>query len=274
MGKITIIEHNSADKDTIRAYFLKGETGSSAYELAVKNGYIGTEEDWLDAHLDPTYYYTKTEVDELDTQLFNSLSGDLGDETTARQTADTTLQGAIDDETLARQTADTSLSNSITAETSSRETAVTNLQNQITALSEKNIIMAFVQNNITVTGDSGYVYQDIPLITKIVIGNKLTFSENKIFIGAGVSKIKVSAIIHFRADTTDGQRYLIIKHGVYNSAVIGLTMHYGNSGSLCIPDNIIDVNEGDTISLSFTCYADDIIYADSDGTYITVEVIE
>ena len=29
--------------------FLKGDTGDSAYEIAVKHGFVGTEEEWLES---------------------------------------------------------------------------------------------------------------------------------------------------------------------------------------------------------------------------------
>ena len=63
MSKITIIEPNSNDKDQTRNFMVKGERGYSAYDLYVQNGGTLTEEEWLDAFLNATNYYTKTEVD-------------------------------------------------------------------------------------------------------------------------------------------------------------------------------------------------------------------
>ena len=62
MSKITIIEGNSNSKDDVRAYMVKGERGYSAYEIAVRNGYEGTEAEWKEAFLNPDGYYTKDEV--------------------------------------------------------------------------------------------------------------------------------------------------------------------------------------------------------------------
>lgn len=47
--KLTIIEGNSNDKNNVRAIMVKGEKGFSAYEIAVQNGYTGTEEEWVDS---------------------------------------------------------------------------------------------------------------------------------------------------------------------------------------------------------------------------------
>ena len=45
-----------------------GNNGKSAYEIAVQNGYSGTETEWLETlkgtNIDMTEYYTKSETDE------------------------------------------------------------------------------------------------------------------------------------------------------------------------------------------------------------------
>lgn len=43
----------------------KGETGYSAYEIAVKHGYTGTEEQWSEDFLNAENYYDKSEIDTL-----------------------------------------------------------------------------------------------------------------------------------------------------------------------------------------------------------------
>lgn len=40
----------------------KGERGDSAYEIAVQNGYEGTEAEWADSFLNSDNYYNKSEV--------------------------------------------------------------------------------------------------------------------------------------------------------------------------------------------------------------------
>lgn len=63
MSKITIIEGNSSDKDNVRVIMVKGERGYSAYDIAVQNGYEGTEEEWKDSFLNSDNYYNKDEID-------------------------------------------------------------------------------------------------------------------------------------------------------------------------------------------------------------------
>lgn len=65
MSRLTIVEGNSNDKDNVRAFMVKGERGYSAYEIAVQNGYEGTEEEWKDSFLNAENYYNKTETDNL-----------------------------------------------------------------------------------------------------------------------------------------------------------------------------------------------------------------
>lgn len=51
-----------------------GVNGKSAYELAVENGYQGSLEDWINSFLSPDYYYTKTEVDSYITKKYNTIA--------------------------------------------------------------------------------------------------------------------------------------------------------------------------------------------------------
>lgn len=112
--KLTIVEGNSNDKDNVRAIMVKGETGYSAYEIAVQHGYTGTEEEWANSFLNADNFYNKSEVDaisnnleenitELGTELSGSiasnvenLSGAIRGEEATRQDADNNLQSQID----------------------------------------------------------------------------------------------------------------------------------------------------------------------------------
>lgn len=51
------------DKPKVKILMLKGEKGDSAYQVAVNNGYTGTEEEWKDSYINAETYYNKTEVD-------------------------------------------------------------------------------------------------------------------------------------------------------------------------------------------------------------------
>lgn len=51
------------DKPKVKILMLKGEKGDSAYQVAVNNGYAGTEEEWKDSYINAETYYNKNEVD-------------------------------------------------------------------------------------------------------------------------------------------------------------------------------------------------------------------
>jgi len=65
-------------------WHLIAERGKSTYEVAVENGYEGTEEDWTNEHLSPEGYYNKNTID----NKFNN-------ESNSRVNADAILQSQI-----------------------------------------------------------------------------------------------------------------------------------------------------------------------------------
>lgn len=60
-----ILVGNSSSNEAVGSLGFKGETGDSAYEIAVKHGYTGTEAQWADDFLNAENYYDKTEADTL-----------------------------------------------------------------------------------------------------------------------------------------------------------------------------------------------------------------
>lgn len=76
----------------------QGIEGKSAYEVAVENGYIGTEEDWVNDFLTPDGYYTKSETNAKISSL-EDVDLDLGDaistETLNRESNERLIQSQI-----------------------------------------------------------------------------------------------------------------------------------------------------------------------------------
>ncbi len=47
----------------VKVLMLKGEKGDSAYQVAEKNGYTGSEKEWADSFLSADYYFNKSEIE-------------------------------------------------------------------------------------------------------------------------------------------------------------------------------------------------------------------
>ncbi|MBD2115790.1 MULTISPECIES: hypothetical protein [Microcystis] len=48
-GQVVIQAKTSVFVQRDPTIFIKGDPGASAYELALQNGFVGTEKDWLDS---------------------------------------------------------------------------------------------------------------------------------------------------------------------------------------------------------------------------------
>lgn len=146
MSKITIIEGNSNDKDTVRVIMVKGEKGYSAYDLYVKNGGTLTEEQWLNAFLNADNYYNKNEVDEKN----NVQNVEIENEVIARANAISYLREILE--------------NQINTESDNRSDADNLLQSQISSLASGSPLAASSISGMTdttkvyVNTSNGYWY--------------------------------------------------------------------------------------------------------------------
>jgi hypothetical protein len=79
----------------------KGETGKSAYEIAVDHGYQGTEEEWTEDFLNPEGYYnvhnislySQSEID----GFLEDIEDNIGDLTELQTTSKTSTVSAINE---------------------------------------------------------------------------------------------------------------------------------------------------------------------------------
>ena len=112
-----------------------GPQGKSAYQVAVDNGYEGTEEEWVNSFLSSDGYYNKTEVDGLisgqlkGSDVINTLTSDITDKPLSA------AQGKVlkDDLTTTNTNVSTNTLN-ISSEITNRTNADAALQQQIDAL--------------------------------------------------------------------------------------------------------------------------------------------
>lgn len=127
----------------------------------------------------------------------------------------------------------------------------------------RNIITAYASPVSTVA----QVNKGLDLNQLAKVGNKLSVVNNKVVIGTGVSKIKVSAkVLIDEQQTTTSFIYIGLNGNIANRGD-----GYGMYNTITLTDKLLNVNQGDIITMSVTSGTNANISEDS---YITVEVIE
>lgn len=147
---------------------------------------------------------------------------------------------------------------------------ITNLQNQV---NDKNIITAGLSSNVTIsTGGAN----NINLNTTIAsVGSKLTLSNGKIVIGAGVNHVLIGGQgkMYVATGNGDAKNFIIFKN---DTAVITnlntLVRQYALNVTRGIGAFLLSVSQGDTISYQVYAGVGDVV--SEAGNYITVEVID
>lgn len=140
-------------------------------------------------------------------------------------------------------------------------------------LLDTNIITAELSDDLSVTATSGL----IPLNNAIKIGNKLSLSNNKIIIGSGVSKVKISGNMRMSTTSTSalGVNLNIFRNGIEYVAS-NRTSLSGYDG-ISTATRLVEVQEGDEITLNYwksNSTTAMIIMSGYGSTYLTVEVVK
>lgn len=157
------------------------------------------------------------------------------------------------------------------------ETAQTDIEGLQTEFAKKSIITAGASSSVTATttGDLS-----IPITRAIEqIGNKFTISNNRIYVGAGVSKVLVSGQIYFNLAANRGNalNFYIRKNG---SAINGQTNGgYASTSTrnacLSLSPRLISVSQGDYFDWTTYLYNGDVARSDAtSNTFLTIEVID
>lgn len=146
------------------------------------------------------------------------------------------------------------------------------IDNKIQALKSKNIIVVgYSRHTQSLTSWTNTLITDASVKTQI--GNKLTFSNNKVIIGEGVSHIRISAKSSFKKTVT-GDCSINVKK---NDESITILDTYENVPSnswhnTAISPSIIEVSQGDEISLNITLgNTGDVEFLAA--SYITIEEV-
>ena len=153
--------------------------------------------------------------------------------------------------------------------------------NIIDGLVQREIIKVFLSANVTKTATSSNQYVLVPLDKYSLVGNKLSFADNGIKIGKGVSKIKIDGILNIAETKANSNKgFCIYKN---NSLVVQSTL--GDVGTRSYSQNvmmgqILDVAENDIIQIYVRAIAissdtNITINGNSGGaaTYMTAEVL-
>lgn len=143
----------------------------------------------------------------------------------------------------------------------------------------KSIMTAYLNAAITNLAQSTYTI--VPLNDAISAGDKLTLTSNGgIQIGAGVSFVKISAILGYNQVQTDASRHIrIMKNSYTNNNTLAWAYNYmltGDPQTIVIPPMLAPVSEGDIIYLWYhTPASNDAIGGNAYGnrTSLTVETI-
>lgn len=155
---------------------------------------------------------------------------------------------------------------------------INTINSNITNLQEKNIMTLSLHSNFTVQTTNEYLPLTLDFDTKM--GNRLIFQNGGIKIGAGVSKILVSAQLSFESKSARNTHLRIAKNSNNNTDNV-LAWRYenfsnGDIGNLTVSPVLADVQEGDLLNLYYYCGANDVINGNAYGkrTNMTVMVVE
>lgn len=119
---------------------------------------------------------------------------------------------------------------------------------------------------------AGGEYITIPLTTDVLVGTGFTRENNKIRVGSGISKVKVSAQLCVGSSNLTNKYLAIRKNTTTQLARAQKRLHENTTPeTMAIASLVTDVTEGDLISLDFYGEENDTLYGGYSLTYITVE---
>lgn len=144
-------------------------------------------------------------------------------------------------------------------------------------ITRKEILTMYLNSNFTVSSTNTYT-KITGFILGEQVGGKLTFSNNSIVIGAGVSKIKISYNIKLGVPNTT-RVFTYLEHNGNRISQEGYWPTGTNAqGNISFSPRLMEVQEGDYFELACYGQANVIIYGKGTGqfisTYMTIEVIE
>lgn len=123
-------------------------------------------------------------------------------------------------------------------------------------------------------------FNKVNLDSKVSVGDKLTLIDNGIKIGAGITKVKVSAGVGLAWNSPispDFHMYIAKNGAIDSNAIIkvnGSKSTDNTVASVILSEQLIEVQENDILYLCIYATVGSNIYGPSRATYMTVEVVE
>lgn len=140
-------------------------------------------------------------------------------------------------------------------------------------INDKNIITAGITNNVTISTAGA---NNISLNQTIAsVGSKLTISNGKIVIGAGVNHVLISGQgkMYVATGNGDAKNFIILKNETTVITNLNtLVRQYALNVTRGIGAFLLNVSQGDTISYQVYAGVGDVVNAA--GNYLTVEAID
>lgn len=145
---------------------------------------------------------------------------------------------------------------------------------ELTEKSQKTVI----DNAITACNSSDIVLsasnteQKVNVSVNSIVGDGFTIENGSIKVGARINKVLLQGNIYYKPAGNNGKTIIVYKNST--PVAIGYVNHQNTYDvTVSVPARLVDVKEGDAISLYAEGSKNDIIYASSSRTYLTVQAV-
>lgn len=137
-----------------------------------------------------------------------------------------------------------------------------------TAKAEKNVITAGINSMYTITSSTA---EKLTLANNIKVGDKLSIKDGSIIIGKNIKCIKVSAQVVFSVATVGTH---VVTFNINDTIVCSISQNLtANWQGIITGERLIEVTEGDKVSLYVRSVANDKVNHALSSTFITVEAV-
>lgn len=128
--------------------------------------------------------------------------------------------------------------------------SIKSLWDNVSSLKSVNILKAIIPEDFDLTATEDYQYIPVSLQEDIKTGTKLSFSNDKIIVGAGVESVKLTANCIIRNSTDTDLFGLVIRKNDTNYVMSYSQIATAEYGNLSIPSTVCPVEQGDELSLA------------------------